>query len=339
MPSAVDYGLQLYFIVTKIVTSLLWGAVVDGPLCSCGGPRVPRVQGRPRSRHPGLHATDSGAQHTPPSPAREPPLRAGQRSPYPSNERTSPPGSTLRLLPSTAARLPDYASGSRQESQIDLGATPNDLARKLGLSIISGPRGTATRLKEQLYRLLHMKLEWQTSLGLAPRSSESAYVIAGGASWLKPLRGLFPRQPPWQPQIVLSQDFFEEITRSAVPVDLRAIRQLQRSPLAIDLYVWLTYRMSYLRKPTVVPWKSLEAQFGADYTRPRDFRRRVSELLEAVLCTYPTARISLTDIGLRLYPSPPHVQRSRQSAHRATSAAPQLGRIPPTSALVGSTPG
>ena len=29
MPSAVDYGPQLYFIVTKIVTSLLSGAVVD----------------------------------------------------------------------------------------------------------------------------------------------------------------------------------------------------------------------------------------------------------------------------------------------------------------------
>ena len=30
MPSTVDYGLQLYFIVTKIVTSLLSGAVLDG---------------------------------------------------------------------------------------------------------------------------------------------------------------------------------------------------------------------------------------------------------------------------------------------------------------------
>ena len=30
MPSAVEYGLQLYFIVTKIVTSLLSGVVVDG---------------------------------------------------------------------------------------------------------------------------------------------------------------------------------------------------------------------------------------------------------------------------------------------------------------------
>jgi len=193
--------------------------------------------------------------------------------------------------------------------EIQLGATPNDLARKLGLSTISGPRGTAHRLENQLHRLLHMRLEWQTSLGLTPRSSGSAYVTVGGASWLKPWRRLLARRPIWRLQIVLSQDFFDEITRSAVPIDLRAIHQLQRSPLATDLYVWLTYRMSYLRKPTMVPWKSLEAQFGADYTRARDFRRRVSKLLEAVLSTYPTVRISLTDTGLRLYPSPPHVKR------------------------------
>jgi len=43
--------------------------------------------------------------------------------------------------------------------EIDLGATPNDLARKLGLSTFSGPRGTADRLLEQLGRLLRMRLD------------------------------------------------------------------------------------------------------------------------------------------------------------------------------------
>ena len=153
-----------------------------------------------------------------------------------------------------------------------------------------------------------MRLDWQTSLGLAPRSSGSASVTAGGASWLKPLRQLLPGQSSWQPHIALGQDFFEEITRSAVPVDLRAIRQLQRSPLAIDLYVWLTYRMSYLRKPTLVPWAGLQAQCGSDYARSRDFRRRAQGHLEAVVRVYPAVRIGQTDSGLYLHPSPPHVQ-------------------------------
>jgi len=125
--------------------------------------------------------------------------------------------------------------------------------------------------------------------------------------WWRLAGELLPKRPVWRPQVVLGQDFFEEITRSAVPVDLRAIRQLQRSPLAIDLYVWLTYRVSYLRKTTVIPWESLRAQFGADYSRPRDFRRNASTHLMKVIRVYPSVRIGQDDAGLRLYPSPPHV--------------------------------
>ena len=160
-----------------------------------------------------------------------------------------PYGSYPRLL---LAYLTTQAVRTKNPA-VHFGATPNDLARKLGLSTISGPRGTAPRLEDQLRRLLSMRLDRQTSLGLAPKSSGSAYVTVGGASWLKPSRGLFPRQPSWQPRIVLGQNFFDEITRSAVPVDLRAIHRLRRSPLALDLHVWLTYRMSYLRKPTLIP--------------------------------------------------------------------------------------
>jgi len=190
--------------------------------------------------------------------------------------------------------------------KIYLGTTVNDLARKLGLPTIGGPRGTAPRLQEQLLRLLQMRLDWQTSVELAPRSSGSAFVTAGGAAWFKPLRGLFPRQPTWRSHIVLGPNFFKEITRSAVPIDLRAIRQLRRSPLAIDLYVWLTYRMSYLKRPCLIPWKSLQSQFGADYSRQRDFCQRFLQSLRLVLTLYPDARVQQRANGLLLLPSPTH---------------------------------
>ena len=54
-------------------------------------------------------------------------------------------------------------------------------------------------------------------------------------------------------ELALSRRFFQEITRSAVQVDLRAIELLKGSPLAIDIYIWLTYRMSYLRRPCLIP--------------------------------------------------------------------------------------
>lgn len=39
----------------------------------------------------------------------------------------------------------------------------------------------------------------------------------------------------------LGEDFFKMVTASPVPVDMRALRALKRSPLALDLYAWLTY--------------------------------------------------------------------------------------------------
>jgi len=202
--------------------------------------------------------------------------------------------------------------------EIQLGTTPNDLARKLGLSVISGPRGTAPRLEDQLRRLLSTRLEWKTSVGLHPTTSGAAFVTADCHLLPRLARQLLPRQSDWQPEIVLGQSFFEEITRSAVPVDLRAIHQLRGSPLAIDLYVWLTYRMSYLKKPTLIPWESLKAQFGADYARRRDFRRKAVAHLSNVVRIYPAVRIGQTQSGLRLYPSPPHVLPSKRPTESET---------------------
>jgi hypothetical protein len=214
-----------------------------------------------------------------------------------------PYGSYARLL---LAYLTTEAVRTKSP-EIQLGANPNDLARKLSLSTISGPRGTAHRLRDQLRRLLSMRLDWQTPVGLAPRSSGSAFVAADGPTWFNPLRRLLLRQASWRSHFVLTLEFFQETTPSVVPVDLRAIRQLQRSPLAIDLYVWLTYRMSYLKKPTLIPWQALQVQFGSDYSRLRDFRSHAVRQLEKVIRVYPTVRVSQTDTGLRLFPSRPHV--------------------------------
>ena len=46
--------------------------------------------------------------------------------------------------------------------------------------------------------------------------------------------------------VVLSAEFYDELVAHAVPIDLRALKALKSSPLALDIYSWLTYRMSYL---------------------------------------------------------------------------------------------
>jgi hypothetical protein len=73
--------------------------------------------------------------------------------------------------------------------------------------------------------------------------------------------------------------------------------------------------MSYLRKPCLIPWAALQTQFGADYSRPRDFKRRFLTHLADVLHVYPAARLSEQPTGLLLRPSPTHVHRISSSAH------------------------
>jgi hypothetical protein len=52
----------------------------------------------------------------------------------------------------------------------------------------------------------------------------------------------------------LSAEFYDELVAHAVPIDLRALKAFRGSLLALDIYSWLTYRMSYLRRPCLIPW-------------------------------------------------------------------------------------
>jgi hypothetical protein len=42
--------------------------------------------------------------------------------------------------------------------------------------------------------------------------------------------------------VVLSDEFFEEITSHPIPTDLAAVRVLAPSPAVLDLFMWLSYR-------------------------------------------------------------------------------------------------
>ena len=92
-----------------------------------------------------------------------------------------------------------------------------------------------------------------------------------------------------------------------VPIDMRALKALKRSPMALDIYCWLTYRMFYLKRPTKIPWQLLQMQFGSDYSRTRDFKTAFLDHLRKVIAVYPEARIEETQAGLLLKPSHPHI--------------------------------
>lgn len=112
--------------------------------------------------------------------------------------------------------------------------------------------------------------------------------------------------------ITLSQEFYEEITNRPVPIDFRVLQALKRSPLQMDMYVWLTYRFSYLKKSTLINWKSLNDQFGSSYADSaqglRDFKKQFLKSLHIVNAIYSEANIEIMEDGIVLHPSSSHIK-------------------------------
>lgn len=124
----------------------------------------------------------------------------------------------------------------------------------------------------------------------------------------------------WKSSVQLNKKFYDECVDRPVPIDLRAYKTLRGSPLAMDIYTWLTYRMSYTeRRSRPIRWEALMGQFGSNYTTDRavlDFKKAFLKALKLVLVVYPKANIELHEHGLVLLPSPTHVARQVELSFR-----------------------
>lgn len=130
-----------------------------------------------------------------------------------------------------------------------------------------------------------------------------------------------PEQPTlWESTLVLTQEFYESVTMRPVPIDLRVYHALSKSPLAMDIYTWLSYRMFVLRvsgrKEALIPWAGLKAQFGNGYADNEkgleNFRTKFRERLRKVLLFYPEAHGHIEDTGkhMRLKPCLLHINHN-----------------------------
>lgn len=128
----------------------------------------------------------------------------------------------------------------------------------------------------------------------------------------------------WESTLVLSQNFADEILKAPVPIDMRVFHALTKSPLAMDIYTWLTYRMFVLQKSgrasTRIPWVSLKMQFGSGYANTDqgiyDFKTNFKKRLREVLAFYPEARSAIEDDKkagcLILKPAPLHLPHRKR---------------------------
>ncbi len=189
--------------------------------------------------------------------------------------------------------------------EIVLGNSLSDFMRQLDLTPTGGRWGTIPMLREQMKRLFSATVSFQCDTKTA--EIEGGFRIARNSI-------LFwdPKSPDqtalWKSTVTLTDEFYKEIIERPVPINMKALAALKSSSMALDIYCWLTYRMSYLRHATEIPWGLLAAQFGSDYAEARDFKKNFLKQLRKVLAIYD-AKIEIGDYGLILKPSKTHVTK------------------------------
>jgi hypothetical protein len=193
--------------------------------------------------------------------------------------------------------------------ELVLGESLADFLRQLGLASTGGKNGTIGRLRMHAERLFLATL-FVTYDGDPDRQAGARMGVANSYDlWWSNQN---PNHPEMLPSHVrLSDEFFQEVTERPVPLSIPALQLLKGSPLRLDIYAWLTYRMSYLRRRSEVPWSALRFQFGSQIadTRQAKFRFQVEfqRHLAKVLAVYPQANVDFSPHGLVLLPSRTHV--------------------------------
>ncbi len=132
------------------------------------------------------------------------------------------------------------------------------------------------------------------------------------------IRGAAPhreRDPgPLENTIVLSEEFWNEIQRHPIPVDLNVVRALADSPGNLDLYIWLVWRSWTAKMLVNIPLfgpEGLISQLGnSENLRERDFRRQIARWLQITRQLWPDCAATLAESGESLM-----LQPARKGSH------------------------
>lgn len=181
----------------------------------------------------------------------------------------------------------------RQSPEIEVEASLTAFVKRLELAT-SGR--TINTIKDQLSRLSAA----QITLGTV-RDGEAVTVNGNIVSafnlWFPKGEG---QRVLWPSMLRLSTDYFNSLTRHAVPLHDRALMALSGNAMALDLYSWLAQKLHRINpaKPALVPWPELRQQFGWSYEHLIHFRPVFRRTLDLVTTQYRAARVNLDGRGL-----------------------------------------
>lgn len=156
-------------------------------------------------------------------------------------------------------------------------------------------------VKKQLERVLSSSFSW-TYETEEMQSRTNIQVSHQAHLWWKPLEhsNVFS---VWESYIELNHHFFNEIIRHAVPLDFRILSVLKNSPLGLDLYMFISWRVFNLHKPVFISWESLQQQLGGQYADVKVFARDCRTHINHIQALRPGLNINFVKGRLCLKPS------------------------------------
>ena len=194
-----------------------------------------------------------------------------------------------------------------QSRDLVLGSSLSDFMRELGMQTSGGgTRGDRRRLQNQMQRLFGCTVTMIHEDKHGEKFVSSA-IAEQGEFWWDPARPV--DRTLWESKIELGEKFFNEIIQHPVPLDMNILKALKRSPLGLDLYLWLTYRNFALTSPLRLAWTSLYRQFGSDPAQAVDnitvqnFRKDCLRELKKIKIAWPALNYATAKGVLIIYPS------------------------------------
>jgi hypothetical protein len=212
-------------------------------------------------------------------------------------------------------------TGSRR---LELGGNLSGFMVDIGLNPDTGggKRSDAKRLRDQMERLFRCRISFEAIIEQGGRKGEAGrdmLITEDRMLWWNeknPEQGAL-----WGSWVELSEKFYQAITAAPVPADIRALKALKRSPLALDLYSWLTYeafRAHKSGKPRYETWAQLHAHIGSEYGRLDNFRSKAKAALRKIQIVYPGLKLGRKQGGIEILPESYPALQPRQMTIEGT---------------------
>ena len=242
---------------------------------------------------------------------------------------------------------------TERKRELVLGDTLSEWMREgLQITPTGGEKGTITRVREQVTRLLNTRIRIH-KLGIEGQRPANLTIVplkADSGLWAPDLARTLRAEDYGayldsirNPTILVDEEFFSETLRRATPFDRRvqALLARQHKCMAIDLYRLITLRQFALEKaqavaPELILYEDLGDMLGADVAHFPDFRRSVTHALEDLAPLYPGGQAEPRAKGILIRPGRPHIPARPKSVRTIELASKARTRaLPPSSSDAG----